>query len=463
MMQQLVPTDGLHGSRRMWAMATVIIAVGMATLDSAIANVALPTIAADLDASPAASVWIVNAYQLAMVATILPLASLGEIVGHKRVYIAGLALFSLSSLVCGLAWSLPTLAAARVFQGLGAAAIMSVNAALISFIYPKRLLGRGLGLNALVVALGFVIGPTVTSLILSVATWPWLFIVNLPLGLLGLLLAWWALPDTHRTQRDYDVRAALYTALALGGLIFGIGAAAQGEPWPEVLAVLGVVVVFATLLVRREAVHPAPILPVDLFRRPIFALSAATSVCSFAAQGLAFVALPFLFEVTLHRSQVETGFLMTPWPVILALMSPIAGALSDHHPAGLLAGLGLAVLGAGMVTLALMPIHPESFDIAWRLAVCGAGFGFFQAPNLRSIMVGVPPGRAGGASGIVATCRLLGQTIGAALVAACFNLTGQHGAVVALGLGGAFAGAGSLASFSRLLVAEKGSAPKLRG
>lgn len=446
----LAAVDGLEGSRRLWAMAAIVIAVGMATLDTAIANVALPTIAADLDASPAGAVWIVNAYQLAMVATILPLASLGEIIGHKRVYVVGLVLFTLASLVCGLAWSLPSLAAARLFQGLGASAIMSVNAALISFIYPKRLLGRGLGINALVVALAFAIGPTATSAILSLATWPWLFIVNVPLGILGLALAWSSLPDTHRRAHDYDGKAALYTAGALGGLTFVIGAAAQREPAGLILAVLAMAAGSALLLVRRQAAHPAPMLPFDLFRRPVFGLSAATSVCSFAAQGLAFVALPFLFEVTMRRSQIESGFLMTPWPVVLALISPLAGRLSDRYPAGLLAGLGLAGLGLGLVSLALLPAQPDTAQIAWRLAACGAGFGLFQAPNLRSIMVGVPAGRAGSASGIVATGRLLGQTIGAALVAACFNVAGQHGAVVALGLGGVFAGAGSLASFSRL-------------
>jgi DHA2 family multidrug resistance protein-like MFS transporter len=206
---------------------------------------------------------------------------------------------------------------------------------------------------------------------------------------------------------------------------------------------------------RRQARHPAPILALDLFRRPLFALSAATSVCSFTAQGLAFVSLPFLFEVMLHQSQVATGFLLTPWPLLVALAAPIAGRLSDRFSAGLLGGCGLAVLAVGLALLAFLPAEPSVTAIVWRLAVCGAGFGFFQSPNLRALMTSAPAHRSGSASGIVATGRLFGQTLGAALVAACFSLAGAHGAILALGLGGAFAGLAAFASFARLLVPVK--------
>jgi DHA2 family multidrug resistance protein-like MFS transporter len=446
------PPTGLDNPRRFWAMATVVTAVGMATLDSAIANTALPTIAGDLQASAAASVWVINAYQLAMVATLLPCAALGEILGHRRIYIAGLILFTLASLGCGLASSLPTLSAARVVQGLGASGIMSVNAALIRFIYPPKLLGRGMGANALAVALAFVAGPSIASVILALAPWPWLFIVNVPLGLAAILLARTALPDTGRATHGFDALAALLASGTLGLLIFGIGDAAHAAPLRRVALELLGALLCGIVLLRRQGRHPAPILPFDLFRRPLFALSAATSVGSFAAQGLAFVALPFLFEVTLHRSQVATGFLMTPWPLLVAVMAPIAGRLSDRFSAGALCGLGLAMLAAGLAALALMPAKPSLFDIIWRLALCGAGFGFFQSPNLRALMTSAPAHRSGSASGIVATGRLFGQTIGAALVAACFSLSGAHGAVLALGLGGLFAGAASVASFSRLLL-----------
>ena len=193
-------------------------------------------------------------------------------------------------------------------------------------------------------------------------------------------------------------------------------------------------------------------LPIDLFRRPLFALSAATSVCSFSVQGLAFVSLPFYFEDVLLRTQVETGFFMTPWPLVVAIMAPIGGRLSDRYPAGILGSIGLALLCAGMVLLATLPPAPSVINIVWRMALCGCGFGFFQTPNLRTLMSSAPPDRSGSASGIVATARLTGQTTGAALAALCFALAGHNGATVALALGAGFAAVGSVMSVLRLAV-----------
>jgi len=193
-------------------------------------------------------------------------------------------------------------------------------------------------------------------------------------------------------------------------------------------------------------------LPIDLFSRPMFSLSVATAVCSFAVQGLAFVSLPFYFEDVLHRTQVETGFFMTPWSIVVAIMAPIAGRLSDRHPAGLLGGLGLLLLGVGMALLAMLPPSPSVLDIIWRMAICGCGFGFFQSPNMKAIMSSAPAGRSGGASGIVATARLIGQTIGAALAALCFAIADREGATWALALGAGFGALGCVMSFMRLTV-----------
>lgn len=436
---------------RRGAILAIGIAVGLATLDTAITNTALPTIAADLGADPAASIWIVNSYQLAMVATLLPLASSGEVFGHRRVYIAGLILFVVTSLACGFAWSLPSLVAARALQGLGAAAIMSGNTALIRFSYPLHMLGRGLGLNALVVGIAFTVGPTVASCILSVATWHWLFLINVPAGGLAVWLSLRSLPHVAPTGHRFDAPAALLCAGFFGLLILALGEGAHAQAAAIVLGELALAAFCCALLWLRQRRHPAPILAIDLFRRPLFALSALTSICSFTTQGLAFVSLPFLLQTTLGHSQVATGFLMTPWPAVVALMAPIAGRLSDRYPPGLLGGIGLAVLSAGMASLALLPPAPSTLDLAWRMMLCGAGFGFFQSPNLRALMTSAPPERAGGASGIVATARLLGQTSGAALVALSFQIWLDQGPWVALWLGIGFSAVGSVASFLRLL------------
>src|SRR3984885_2167851 len=449
------PMDGLPPERRIWAVVAISLAVGMASLDTAISNIALPTIAADLHVSPADVVWVVNVYQIALVATLLPLGALGEIVGHRRIYLGGLLLFTLASLGCACAWSLPSLLVARALQGLGASGVMSVNSALIRFIYPSRMLGRGFGHNALVVATAFTLGPTIASGILAIGSWPWLFAVNIPFGLIAIAIGLKTLPHPPRAVHAFDFFGAVLAAGCLGLFIIGIGSAAH-KAWPGAVAIeLTAAIVLGARLMRRQADHPAPMLPIDLFRRPVFALSAATSVCSFAVQGLAFVSLPFYFEDVLLRTQVETGFFMTPWPLVVAIMAPIGGRLSDRYPAGILGSIGLALLCAGMVLLATLPPSPSVLNIVWRMALCGCGFGFFQTPNLRTLMSSAPPGRSGSASGIVATARLTGQTIGAALAALCFALAGRDGATVALALGAGFAALGSVMSVLRLAVAPQ--------
>src|SRR5215468_3556053 len=444
--------DGLPWERRRWAIAAIFTALAMASLDTVIANVALPAFAADLHVSPAEAVWVVNVYQIALVATLLPLGALGEIVGHERIYLGGLLLFTLASVGCALAWSLPSLLVARTLQGLGASGCMSVNTALVRFVYPSRMHGRGFGHNAMVVATAFTLGPSVASGILALGPWPWLFAINLPFGIVAFLIGIKTLPSLPRLKHSFDFLGAALAAACLGLFIVGIGGAGHQAAPALVLGMLVAALAIGWILMRRHADHPAPILPIDLFRRPLFALSAATAICSFAVQGLSFVALPFYFEDLLGRSQVETGFFMTPWPLVVAIMAPIGGRLSDRFSAGILGGLGLILLGLGMALLAMLPANPSMVDIVWRMMLCGFGFGFFQTPNMKAIMSSAPPHRSGSASGIVATARLVGQTTGAALAALCFSLAGRNGAAVALALGAGFAGIGSVMSFLRLTV-----------
>src|SRR5258707_7005150 len=215
--------DGLPPERRRWAVAAIFTALAMASLDTAIANIALPAISADLHVSPAEVVWVVNVYQIALVATLLPLGALGEIVGHQRIYLSGLLLFTLASLGCALAWSLPSLLVARTLQGLGASGMMSVNTALVRFVYPSRMLGRGFGHNAMVVATAFTLGPTIASAILRIGPWPWLFAINIPFGLLAMLIGFKTLPATLRAKHAFDFPGAILAAGSLGLFIIGIG------------------------------------------------------------------------------------------------------------------------------------------------------------------------------------------------------------------------------------------------
>ena len=452
-----VAIAGPEAKQRRWAAAAIFIAIAMASLDTAIANIALPAIASDLHIRPSDVIWVVNVYQIVLVATLLPLAALAEIVGLHRLYLGGLLLFTLASLACALAWSLPSLLMARALQGLGASGILSINTALVRAVYPGRLEGRGFGHNALVVATAFTLGPTIASGILAIGPWAWLFAINIPFGLAAILIGLRTLPRTPTTTHAFDFLGALLAAACLGLFILGIGSAAHHARPGLVLIELVSAVLLGWVLIRRQADSPAPVLPIDLFRRPVFALSTATAICTFAVQGLAFVSLPFYFEDILGRSQVETGFFMTPWPLVVAIMAPIAGRLSDRYPAGILGGLGLALLGLGMGLLAMLPASPHVADIVWRMAVCGCGFGFFQAPNMKALMSSAPAARGGSASGVVATARLTGQTIGAALAALCFGLVGREGATLALVLGAVFAAIGCGMSVLRLVAPQSGA------
>jgi DHA2 family multidrug resistance protein-like MFS transporter len=446
-----VPQDGLAQPQRAWAVAAVALGLIMAVLDGAIANVALPTIAADVHVSPHDSVSIINAYQIAVIVLLLPLASLGEIYGYKRIFQIGVVVFTCASLACALSSTLDELTLARVIQGCGAAGEMSVTGALIRFAYPRAKLGQGLALNALVVAGSTAAAPSIASAILAVAHWEWLFAINVPIGVVCFAVAWRALPLSPHSSMRFDILSALLSALTFGVGMVGIMGLTHGHGLLIALAEIAVGVIAGVFLVRRQLSRKEPLLPIDLLRIPLFRLSIMTSVFSFCAQMLAFVAIPFFVQDSLGRSEVATGLLMTPWPLFVMITAPIAGRLSDRFPAGLLGGIGLGVYALGLGLTALLPAHPSNLDIVWRLAICGAGFGLFQSPNNRAIMSAAPRHRSGGANGMLGLARLTGQTFGATIAALVFKLFPHHGQMpVAIGVACGLAVIGMVLSLLRL-------------
>ncbi|WP_295207435.1 MFS transporter [uncultured Brevundimonas sp.] len=410
-------TDGLPTPRRYWAIVSIGLGITLAVLDGAIANVALPSIAQNLQASSAASIWIVNAYQIAIVVALLPLASLGEIVGYRRVSQAGLAVFTLASIACVFANSIETLSLARVVQGFGAAGIMSVNGALVRYTYPQRLLGRAVGINAVIVSLAAAAGPTIASAILAVGHWRWLFALNVPIGLLAVSLAGFTLPHNRLQPRKLNWVGAALNAAAFGLLITGLQSLAHGEAAVLGFGLTGAGLAAGVLLIRHERSRTSPLIPLDLLARPMFSLSVATSIISFTAQMMAFVALPFFLQGTLGLTAVETGLLMTPWPLATMIAAPLAGHLSDRYSAGVLGAIGLSLFACGLMALSFLNADSSHFDIVWRMALCGAGFGFFQSPNNRAMLSEAPKDRAGAAGGTLGMARVVGQSLGAVVVA----------------------------------------------
>jgi DHA2 family multidrug resistance protein-like MFS transporter len=441
--------DGLPVPRRYWSAAAAILGIAMSVLDSSIANIALPSIAHDFNATKAASIWVINAYQIAILAAILPLASLGEVVGYRRVSQSGMVVFTLASLGCACSNSLLTLSIARVIQGLGAAGIMSTNAALVRFTYPQKMLGRAIGINAFAVATSAAIGPTVASAVLAVAPWPWLFGINGPIGLIAFLIAIRSQPESPKVDRPLNYVGAALNAGTFILLVGGLQALAHDSAEPLAFIQLAAGALLGFVLVRHELDRPSPIIPFDLLRIRLFSLSIATSVASFLAQMAGLVALPFEIQ-RLGRSAVETGLLMSPWPVAVAIAAPIAGRLADRYPAGILGGLGMVCMSAGLALLALFPEGGAASDFIWRMALCGLGFGFFQAPNNRTLMAAAPRARSGSAGGMLSTARLLGQTLGAAGVAILFRAYPQSGSNIVLWGAAAFALTAALISLARL-------------
>lgn len=456
--------DGLPLPQRRYAIVVTALGTLMSMMDLTIANVALPTIARDLGTSAAASIWVVNAYQLTVTMLIVPLASLGDIVGYGRVFRTALIVFVVGSAACVASHSLLALALARALQGVGAAGMTTTIGALNRNAYPRAMLGRAAGQGALMVAVGAAAGPVVGGTLLAFAPWPWLFAINLPIGLAALLLSLRFLPRVAGSGHRFDWPSAGLSVLAFGALIASIDAVGHHERPALSAATIVAAAVLGTVFVRRQLRLATPLFAVDLFAQRAFALSIVSSVTSFIAQTVAYVALPFLFQGLLGRTPFATGMLMLPWLVAAAVMAPIAGRLSDRYAAGVLGGIGMVLLAAGLCALALLPDHAPTLDVVWRMVLCGVGYGFFQSPNNRTILSAAPRERTGAAQGILASARLTGQTLGAALVALVFGTAlGAHAAGTAaagevrfaLALATGFALAAAVASVLR------GRAPEL--
>ena len=459
----MTSTDGLATPARYYAMSVVILGITMAVLDGTIVNLALPGIARDLQASAAQSIWVVNAYQIATLSLLLPFATLGDIIGYRRVYLAGVLLFTLASLGCAFANSLTALALTRAVQGMGAAGIMSVNTALVRLIYPKEHLGKGIALNSMVVAAASVAGPSVAAGVLSIAHWPWLFAINLPLGIGVLVLGFYSLPGNSITRsanaqlsgQDVLLNMLMFSLVFMGADALG----AHRDTSPRVFSAMGGVIMLlagvaiGVIYLRRQLRQPLPVFPVDLLRIPVFRLSMCTSITAFAAQMLTYIVLPFLFLDAYGRTPLAAGLLITAWPLTIVVIAPLVGRMIGRYADGLLGSIGLGILSLGLILLAALPNHPENSAIVWRLVLCGVGFGLFQSPNNHTIVTSAPLNRSGAASGMLGTARLTGQTLGAVIVVVIFTVLNAHngqGPIVALWLAAFFSAIASVFSGLRL-------------
>ena len=441
--------------RKYIAIIALQIVLVMTVLDVTVVNVALPILAEKFSISNSLSVWIITIYQLVITMLLLPVSSIGDLHSYKRTFLVGVVVFTASSALCAAAQNFTMVVVARAIQGVGAACVMGVNIALVRLIYPREILGRGMALNAMCIAIATAAGPTIAGAILSVASWHWLFLINVPLGIAAFFIGWRLLPANPEVDHKprFDWTSAIENMLVFGLIFYALGNITRKGDIVLSVVMLVVGVAVGIFYVRRQFNREQPLLPVDLFRNSMYTMSIATSVCSFIAQNMAMIALPFLYLNCYHFSAITTGLLMTPWPLATMIVSPIAARYVERHNPGATAALGMAVFIIGVILLLFTGANPSEWNSAWRMAVCGVGFGMFQTPNNIVMVMATPVNRSGGAGGMQSTARLVGQTLGATVIGSVFALlSGELEAVrISLCLSIALAVCAGIFSYTRTI------------
>lgn len=434
--------------RRRLALAAVFCAVAMSVTSITSISVALPLIATDLDAAPDQVIPIVNLFQLTLVATLLPCAALGQRFGCRRLFLAGMLVMGGASLACALTRDLNALVLARIFQAMAGAAIMAMNPALIRLSVPAVELGRAIGINATVVAIFTALGPSIAALVLSIADWHWLFLINLPWVMLALAVGYRALPASNGSQEQpFDIVAALLNIALFVTLFTGLRTLATAPATGAAWLALGTVLL--TGLTGHQRRQPAPLLPLDLLALPVVRHAVAASVCAFAAQLAAMVALPFLLHREFGFGMAATGLCIMLWPATVAVMALLSARLLKRFSSAVICASGSALLAGGLLLLSLTRPDAGSIALAVALIACGAGFGCFQTPNNQSMIAATPRARSGSAGGLQATARLCGQTLGTTLAAAVFLRLPDAAARTTLLAAAGFAACAALISLGR--------------
>lgn len=404
----------------------------MTTLDASIVNIGLPSIARAFNTPLDGAVeWIIICYLVMIGGLLLTFGRLSDIIGRSPIWTAGLLTFAIGSAACGAAPSLGLLIAARALQGLGGALILSTSTALLSGAVAKEQRGHALGWGAVAIALGASAGPTIGGFLTAYETWRWIFYVNVPIALLAVVVTLRLIPPRlEHGGEKFDPWGASLLAIALAALNLGLS---FGQEWgwasPRTLGTLltGGASLGGAVFVERRTMDP--IIDLSLFRNRVFVSTVVSLLCAMLALFAVGFLVPFYAEQLRGFSTQYTGLLLTPYPVAMAIVAPLAGALSDRVGSGWLAPLALAITAVALVLMMQLDASSPTSAIAWRLGLAGVGMGLFQAPNTSALMSAAPGSEQGMASGIFATARITGQALSVAVAGAVFS-----------GVGGAAAG-----------------------
>ena len=414
-------------------LAIVAVGIFMATLDSSIVNISLPAIASSFGVPLSGAVeWVIIAYLVITAAVLLTVGRLADMIGRKPIWAAGLIIFTVGSAICGASPNLGFLIAARALQGLGGALLMAISPAMLTNAFPASERGRALGINAVFVALGVSTGPTLGGVITTNFSWRWIFYVNVPIGIIGIIATLLVLKEKpHRGQGKFDPLGAIFLGVGLAAITLGLS---FGQEWgwssPSLISTLTVGVLALVAFYITEHRVSNPIIDLSLLRGRVFLSANLSLVLSFLALFAVGFMLPFYLEELRGFSTEIAGLLLTPLPLMIALFAPISGSLADRIGTRWLAAGGLTIACIGLVLISQFNASTPIIDIIWPLAFTGLGQALFQSPNNSALLGSAPKGRQGVASGFLATGRVVGQSLSVALAGAIFT-----------GLGGATAGA----------------------
>lgn len=422
---------GLPFPRRSYAVISLSLGSWITTIDSSISSVVLPSLAKELNIASSASVMVVTIYQLIFAMTLLPFSALGERIGHRRVYQAGLSLHALGALLCLFTHSLPVLVMVRALQAIGCAAALSTSVGLLRRIYPVEWLGRGLAINTAANSLGSAVSPLLGGFVISMASWQWVFAAIAPFSMVSLLLSR-ALPAPEAHEHRFDLIGAALCALTFGLLFFGMESAIHANNLPLSLTIFISGVLVAWIFVRYEKRESEPVLPLDLLGNPVIGLSVLAGFSGIVSVMVMLLALPFRLQQAYGFSPAQIGGVMAAYMIVSSIISSLSGFIADRISIVWLSAVGLTLAVISQLFLAFLPAHPTHFQMIWPMCVAGFGFGLFFAPNVRQVVMAAPAKRSASAGSLNNTVRMLGYAISASIVTALLAFKLGEGSVPGL-------------------------------
>ena len=406
-------------SNRWLILINVVFVAFMVPLDASVVNVALPVMTQKLSVTSEAISWVLTSYLIVITATVLIFGRLADMRGKSTVFSYGVLVFALGSLLCGISNSFSFLIAARVVQALGGAAAMATNQGIVAQVFPAHERGRALGISGGAVALGSLVGPPLGGFIVSVLSWKFIFLMNVPIGVVAYVMGVRILPKTDRVAREkVDIKGTFMFLLAIAAL-FGslISEESLGNVNPLIIAGFIIAAIAALVFVRVEKRHKTPLLQLDMFKNSLYSLSILCAFISFLSISATILVQPFYLENTLRLSPASTGLVMMAYPVVLSVLAPVGGYLSDRMGSEFLTFLGLILTSLGLFLMSTLGKHSSISMIVSFVAIMAAGNGVFQAPNNSLVMSLVPRGKLGIAGSINAFVRNLGMVFGVSMSA----------------------------------------------